>query len=324
MKLKVAVICGGYSSEHEISMRSVETVMKHIDRSLYEPQKVIIDRSGWQCEYNGKHVEIDRKDFTYNGGKGRFDFAFIMIHGTPGEDGVLQGYFDTLQIPYSTCNHLMSTITFNKWVCNQLLAQLGFDCAAAVMIRKHDDYDPKVIVNELGLPLFVKPCDGGSSFGVSKVRAAEELDNAVKMAMSEGTDALVESFLQGTEVTCGAYHNGDSIVVLPVTEIVTENDFFDFDAKYKGESDEITPARIDADMTQKVQDLVRQICIKLDLRGLIRIDFIIQDGKPVIIEINTVPGFSSMSIVPKQIEVAGLKISGVLTEVIQAQLAYFA
>jgi D-alanine-D-alanine ligase len=318
----VAVIEGGYSHEKVISLKSSQTIIDHLDREKYKVYRVRIDEDGWFYYSNdGKMAAVDRNDFSsvINGEKVNFDFAFIMIHGTPGEDGKLQAYFDMMSVPYSTCNQVMATLTFDKFICNRFLSELGFDVAKAVVVNKGEPFDAELIIDKVGLPCFVKPADGGSSFGVTKVKSAAELPAAIELATQDGngTKALIESFLAGTEVTNGVYRGRDGVKVLPITEIVSENEFFDYDAKYTGQSDEITPARISDEMTQKIKAITGKVYATLSMTGIARVDYIIVGDVPHIIEINTVPGMSAESIVPKMIRAEGITLSAVFDEVIE-------
>ena len=315
----IAIIEGGYSHEKIISLQSAEMVYQHIDREKYNPIKVRIDEQGWFAFDGAEKVEIDRTDFSYNNIK--FEIAFIVIHGTPGEDGKLQAYFDMLDIPYSTCSHLAATITFNKFVCNQYLKTFGIKVANAVLIRKNELINTANIVTKVGLPCFVKPNDGGSSFGITKVQNESELKQAVEVALEHGTQVIVESFMEGREVTNGIYRNKDGFVALPITEIVTTNDFFDFDAKYKGESDEITPADLTEEMNAKVKSVTQQIVELLDMNGIARADYIIQNGEPYLIEINTVPGLSKESLIPQMAAHEGIPLQQLFNEVLEVAIS---
>lgn len=302
---------GGFSHEAQISMKSGATVMKHLEREKYELYQVVIDEKGWNCHDGTTAIPVDKNDFSVmlsSGSKLMFDCAFIVIHGTPGEDGKLQAYFDMLKIPYTTCSALASAITFNKYTCNQLLRSYGIKCANSVHVRKGELVEKEKIAAALGFPMFVKPCDGGSSFGVSKVKTPEEIVPAVEKALQHGTEVIIESFVSGTEVTCGIFHLNGNTIVLPPTEIVSKNEFFDFDAKYKGDSEEITPARISQEMIKKVQHITHYAYQKLNLSGLSRIDFIIQNDEPYLIEVNTVPGLSDQSIIPQQCRCVGIEL----------------
>lgn len=312
-KKNLAVIAGGYSHEKIVSLKSVETLLNHLDQEKYSLFKVIIDEEGWFVHLNdGTTINIDKSDFSFqnaNSEKVNFDFAFITIHGTPGEDGRLQAYLDLVNIPFSTPGYLASTVTSNKYVCNSFLSNNGFDCAESLIIRKDTRWDSESILEKIGLPCFVKPVDGGSSFGVTKVTANIQFDDAVRLALQHGSESMVESFVNGTEVTCGVYMKEGRVEVLPVTEIVAENDFFDFEAKYKGQSQEITPARLSEKVTAQVQRLTREAYLSLGLKGMSRIDFIIQDDVPFLIEVNTTPGLSEQSIIPQQVRHEGISLS---------------
>jgi D-alanine-D-alanine ligase len=314
----IAVLEGGYSHEKVISLLSAETVFQNLDRQLYNPIKVRIDEEGWFAFFNGEKLAMNRSDFSFENIK--FDFAFIVIHGTPGEDGKLQAYFDMLGMPYSTCSHLASTLTFNKFVCNQYLKNFGIKVAEAVLIRKNESFKSADIVAKVGLPCFVKPADGGSSFGVTKVKAENELENAINLALKHGTQAIIESFMVGREVTNGVYKGKNGIKVLPITEIVTKNEFFDFDAKYKGESEEITPADLPLEIEQKVKIETKRVYEILDLSGICRADYIVQGDTPYLIEINTVPGMSSASLIPQMAAYEGIVLKDLLSDVIDVQI----
>ncbi|MDF1672263.1 MAG: D-alanine--D-alanine ligase [Vicingaceae bacterium] len=311
----IAVLEGGYSHEKVISLLSAETVFQNIDKEKYNPIKVRIDEEGWFAFYQGEKIAINRSDFSF--GDVKFDFAFIVIHGTPGEDGKLQAYFDMLGMPYSSASHLATTLTFNKFVCNQYLKSFGVKVAEAVLIRQDEVYNSSSIIDKVGLPCFVKPADGGSSFGITRVVEENELKNAVSLALQHGTQAIIESFMQGREVTNGIYKGKQGIKVLPITEIVTKNSFFDFDAKYKGESEEITPANLPLEIEQKVKAETKRIYEILDLDGVCRADYIIQGEEPYLIEINTVPGMSDASLIPQMAAYEGIELKQMLSEIIE-------
>ncbi|MCO6501328.1 MAG: D-alanine--D-alanine ligase [Vicingus serpentipes] len=311
----IAVIEGGYSHEKVISLKSAETVFQNIDRTKYRPTKVRIDEEGWFAYDGDKKIEINLNDFSFN--NILFDFAFIVIHGTPGEDGKLQAYFDMLDIPYSTCSQLAATLTFNKFICNQYLKNFGINVADAVLIRQQETIDTAAIIKKVGLPCFVKPADGGSSFGVTKVKEENGLETAIQLALKHGTQAIIESFMDGREVTNGIYKNAQGIVSLPVTEIISDNDFFDFDAKYKGQSHEITPADLPEELTRKIKATTRKIYEIIDLKGICRADYIIQNNEPYLIEINTVPGQSAQSIIPQMAAHERISLKQLFNEVIE-------
>lgn len=318
MRKTIAIIEGGYSHEKVISLKSAATVFENIDRNKYNPIKVRIDEDGWVAFIDKIKTPINRDDFsvTVNNEKIKFDFAFIVIHGTPGEDGKLQAYFDMIGMPYSTCSHLAATLTFNKYVCNQFLKSLGITVAKAVLVRKNDAVEAEKVIKTVGLPCFVKPADGGSSFGVSKVKALSELLPAIQKAHEHGTEVLVEAFMEGREFTNGVYLSENGIKVLPITEIVTQNEFFDFEAKYLGESQEITPAVLDADMTIKIKQITHKVYQILGLKGMCRVDYILVGNEPHVIEVNTVPGLSAQSLIPQMAAYEGISLKELFSEVI--------
>jgi D-alanine-D-alanine ligase len=319
MKKKIAVIYGGYSSEFDISKKSADTIYSNLDTELYEPYLVEISTKSWYVHIRGGVAPIDKNKFTYllNDKVHHFDLAFISIHGTPGEDGKLQAYFDMIGLPYVNSEPLSSGLSFNKWACNSFLRDFGISTAKAILLRKSDHVQPIQIADELGFPCFVKPNDGGSSYGISKVNTLMEMPDAIAKAFSEGKEVVIESFIQGREVTCGLYNNGNEIVALPITEIVTDNEFFDYDAKYNGKSKEITPAEITKELSDEIQSVSKNIYNRLDLNALARIDYIVTPENNIyLIEVNTIPGMTNKSLVPQQIEKAGLNLTTVLTEII--------
>jgi len=314
----IAIIEGGYSHEKIISLKSAATVFENIDTDLYNPIMVRIDEDGWFAFDNGKKVAINRNDFSFNNIK--FDIAFIVIHGTPGEDGKLQAYFDMLNIPYSTCSQLAATLTFNKFVCNQFLKTFNINVAEAVLVRQNETVNAASITTKVGLPCFVKPADGGSSFGITKVTKESDLKAAIELALQHGSQAIIESFMVGREITNGIYKNVGGIVSLPITEILSDNDFFDFDAKYKGESNEVTPANLPNELSENIKATTKKIYEILDLKGICRADYIIQNNEPYLIEINTVPGLSAQSIIPQMAAHKGISLKQLFNEVIEVAL----
>lgn len=319
MKKKIAVIYGGYSSEFDISKKSADTIYSKLDTELFEPYLVEISAKSWFVHIRGGVAPIDKNKFTYllNDKVHSFDLAFISIHGTPGEDGKLQAYFDMIGLPYVNSEPLSSGLSFNKWACNSFLRDFGISTAKAILLRKSDHVKPIQIADELGFPCFVKPNDGGSSYGISKVNTLMEMPEAIAKAFSEGKEVVIESFIEGRELTCGLYNNGKEILAFPVTEIVSENDFFDYDAKYNGKSKEITPAEITKELSDEIQSVSKRIYERLDLNALARVDYMVtKDNEIYLIEVNTIPGMSNKSIVPQQIEKAGLNLTTVLTEII--------
>lgn len=322
MKKKIAIIAGGDSHEREISLLSAQTVLDNIDKELFDAHLVVITGEEWVCHYHKVKIPVDKGDFCLDvdGQHFHFDGVFITIHGTPGEDGLLQAYFDLLNIPYTTPNHAAATLTFNKWMCNHLLNSLGYACAKSVLLRNGDAIHPTSIIEKVGLPCFVKPNDSGSSYGVKKVNEIDELNDAVVHAFEHGKQVLIESFLEGTEVTNGAFSKQGKVTVLPVTEIVSENDFFDYEAKYEGKSSEITPARLSDTITSLVQQTTELIYHDLGLKGMVRIDYMIVNDVPHVIEINTTPGLATESIIPQQAKAVGITLTQLFTTVLEEAL----
>ena len=325
MKKKIAIVAGGYSSESVISLKSAQGLQSYIDAERYEVYIVLINREKWFVQGENKtEIPIDKNDFGFiqAGRKIHFDFAYITIHGTPGENGLLQGYFDMIGLPYSSCGALTSALTFNKYFCNKFLKNFGVKTAESILLRKEDKLDSVAVYSKLGLPLFVKPNDSGSSFGITKVNSANQLQSSIINAFKEGTDVLVEQFIPGMEVTCGCYKIKNKMTVLPVTEVVSKNEFFDFDAKYNPNNvEEITPARISLQLTKEIQKLTSNIYEYTGAKGIIRIDYIISpEGEINMLEVNTTPGMTTTSFIPQQIKAAGLNIRDVFTEIIENEL----
>jgi D-alanine-D-alanine ligase len=311
---KVAVIEGGYSKEKAISIKSAKTVFDNLDRTKFDPTRVLINEKEWTAYDEDGRYSIDKNDFSYtkNGFKYNFEYAFIVIHGTPGEDGKLQGYLDMVGIPYNTSSAPIMALTFQKFHCNQFLKNFGINVPEAVLVKPEDAIDEEEILNKVGLPCFVKPTDGGSSFGVTKVKKESELLPAIKEAFNHGSEVIVEENIEGREVTCGVFRNSKRVQALPITEIISENEYFDYDAKYHGKSKEVTPAEMEEEATVKTQSLTKEIYGILGMKGIVRMDYIIKDGGiPFLIEINSVPGMSMESIVPQMVKVKKLKIKQV-------------
>lgn len=321
MKKKIAVVFGGYSSEYKISEKSARVIFEHIDRELFDPYMVEITRKSWHVNLKGGGVApIDKNKFTFitDDVESGFDAAFITIHGTPGEDGKLQSYFDMIGLKYINSGSFGSNLTFNKWACNSFLRAFGIATAKAILIRKGDTPNAIEIADEIGFPCFIKPNGAGSSFGVSKVKTLMEMPVAIAKAFEEDNEVVVESFIKGREITCGLYFNGSEIIPLPPTEIISQNEFFDFNAKYNGQSQEVTPALISSEWTSLIQNTSKSIYRRLGLKGLARIDFMVTDeGVPYLIEVNTTPGMSEQSIVPQQIRAMGKTVKEVLTQLIE-------
>lgn len=321
MKRNIAIVWGGYSSEVVVSAKSMAGVYSFLDKEKYNIYKVKIVKESWTVEIDGEIYPVDKNDFTFlcprQKEKVQFDFAFIIIHGSPGEDGHLQAYFDMLDIPYSTCGMMASSLTMNKFVCNNFLKNFGIRVANSLYLNKDSKYSIDDIADKLGLPMFVKPNTGGSSFATTKVKARDQIQKAIDMAFGETPDVIIESFIEGREVTCGCYKVKGKEVVFPLTEVVTSNDFFDYNAKYEGQVEEITPARIAKDMTDEIQRLTGKIYDLVGAKGIIRVDFIISGDIPYLLEVNTVPGMTQTSFIPQQVAAAELNITEVLTEIIE-------
>ena len=317
----IAIIAGGDSSEYVVSVRSGANVFSAIDRQKFIPWMILIRNGAWSVLENDEEIaSIDKGDFSFflNGEKIRLEYAYIMIHGTPGEDGILQGYFDMLGIPYSSCGVQSSALTFNKNFCNKYLKSYDIQMARSLRLVTGEKWNPAEVVRELSLPLFVKPSAGGSSFGVTKVKKEEELTAAVDKALKESPEVLVEQFIEGKEFTCGVVKIGDKKLVLPVTEVIPRNEFFDYEAKYTpGMTEEITPARISETLTKKIQSLSSEIYDLCNCKGIVRVDYILKDQIFYFLEINTVPGMTATSFIPQQIKAAGLNLTDLLTEIIE-------
>ncbi len=328
--LKIAIVAGGDSSEYEVSLRSAQGIWSFIDHSKFDASVILIKGSDWKMvAYDGQNYDfsrswpVDKNDFSVvrDGERIRFDFAYIIVHGTPGENGRLQGYFDMLGMPYSCCGVLAAALTCSKYHCNRYLAGFGIPCAKSVLLTRRDAVEPEKIVAELGLPVFVKPNTGGSSFATTKVKRIEDLRPAVELAFGEQPEVIIESFMQGTEVTSGCYRTRDGqLRTLPLTEVVPADEFFDYDAKYNGKVQEITPARISPELTAQIQDTTTKIYNYVGAKGIIRVDYIIIGNIPHILEVNTTPGMTATSFIPQEVKAAGLNISDVMDDVILGNL----
>ena len=354
MKRNIAIIAGGDSSEYEVSLRSAAGIESFLaDQKQYTTTIVLLRGNDWKAKVSDSEwTEIDKNDFsyTYNGVKHSFDFAYITIHGTPGENGVLQGYLDMIGLPYSCCGVLAAAMTFNKYTCNHYLKGFGVKVAESVLLRKEamrrlgDEAIGEDIIKQVGLPCFIKTNVGGSSFGVTKVKTMEEVKPAIEKAFAEGDEVICEAFMKGIEITCGAYKTKNKAVAFPITEVVTSNEFFDYDAKYNGQVDEITPARIPDEVRDAVQAMTLKIYDILGCKGIIRVDYILtslEDGTKCLqddcaysleakgdeakgerleinlLEVNTTPGMTATSFIPQQVRAAGLNIGEVLSEIIE-------
>ncbi|MGB8490765.1 MAG: D-alanine--D-alanine ligase [Bacteroidales bacterium] len=316
----IAIVAGGDSSEYEISVKSAREVEKSLS-SVYSTYIVMIRGINWYWEdRKGRYLSIDKNDFTLTTeeGKIRFDAVFIAIHGTPGENGLLQGYFDMLQIPYSGCSTFCSALTFNKQACKLYLKEYGIPMAKNILLRDGANLDPDAIIKNMGLPCFVKPNDSGSSFGVTKVKTREDFPAALRAAFKESREVMVEEFMDGREVACGVVKVKEKAIILPVTEIISKNEFFDYEAKYTpGKSDEVVPADMTDELTESIRELSSVIYDILGCRGIVRVDFIVIGEKPFFLEINTVPGMTEESLIPKQALAAGIRLEDIYSMVIE-------
>jgi D-alanine-D-alanine ligase len=321
MKKNIAIITGGDSSEIVISLKSAEQVRSCLDHEKYNTYIVYIKNTDWHVNLDsGEQVDIDRHDFSfqYNGHKVKFDYAFFAMHGPPGENGILQAYFNLLDIPYNTSGVLALAVTFNKYVCKTFLANSGIKTARTVLLKKNEKLVPSEIISRTGLPCFVKPNCGGSSFGVTRVNDPADLEKAVATALKEDTEVLVEEYIKGIELTCGLVKLKNRELIFPVTEIVSKKEFFDYEAKYTaGMSDEITPARVSKEISEKCQSISSRIYSLLNCSGIVRIDFICRDEELFFLELNGIPGMTKESIVPRQIRAYGLTESEVYEMIIK-------
>jgi D-alanine-D-alanine ligase len=315
------IFCGGYSSEFEISIKSADTIIKHFPNE-FRIFKIIVDRENWRVEYENFSVNFDLNTFSFEFEEKltKIDFGIVYIHGNPGENGKIQALLDLKGIPFVNSGVLSSALSFDKWYCNQFLKSFKIPVANSLFLRTIDEFSNEQIIDELGLPLFVKPSDSGSSYGISKVKRKSELHDALIKSFQEGGTTVIESFLDGIEVTCGVYRNKDGLQALPLTEIASENEFFDYDAKYNGKSQEITPARVTDAIKNKVQNRAKYIYELLQLKSIARIDFMIVGDEPYVIEVNTTPGFSAASIVPQMLACQGLTIQQFWKEIIETEL----
>ena len=310
LKRTIAIVCGGDSSEHDVSMRSAQGLYSFFDKDKYDVYIVDVKGIDWHVDFqNGDVAKIDKNDFSFlkDGKLVMFDYAYITIHGQPGENGPMQGYFDLIHLPYSTCSLLIEAMTFDKYVLNNYLRGFGIKVADSILLRREDTVDEQAIEAKLGMPCFVKPANDGSSFGVSKVKNADQLAPALRVAFMESNEVMVESYLEGREFSQGVYKTRNHDVVFPATEVVTTNEFFDYDAKYNGQVEEITPAPISDELAQKMSEETSRIYDILHANGIIRIDYIVtkdKDGNDVInmLEVNTTPGMTPTSFIPQQVK----------------------
>ncbi|GFZ79359.1 D-alanine--D-alanine ligase [Aquaticitalea lipolytica] len=323
MKKNIAIIMGGYSSEYEISLKSGQVVFETLDASKYNAYKVHIFKNKWvYVDANDNEYPIDKNDFsvTVNGNKTTFDCIFNAIHGTPGEDGYMQGYLELLNIPHTSCGMYQASLTFNKRDCLSTLKPYGIKTATSYYINLGDTVNETAIVEKVGLPCFVKANKAGSSFGITKVYKKEDLKNALEVAFKEDDEVIIESFLDGTEVSVGVITYKGEVIVLPITEIVSNNDFFDYKAKYLGESQEITPARLSKVQEEKVNSVAKKVYEVLKMKGFSRSEYIFKDGEPHLLEVNTVPGLTKASILPQQAAAAGISLVELFSNAIEEAL----
>ena len=335
MKKTIAIVAGGDSSEHDVSLRSAEGIYSFLDKERYEVYIIEIKGMAWEAHLkDGSRSNVDRNDFSFmEGGKRiRPDFAYITIHGTPGENGILQGYFDLIHLPYSTSDVLVEAMTFNKFTLNQYLKGFGVSVSESLIVRKGFEHlvTDDEIIEKIGLPCFVKPNAGGSSFGVTKVKSADQIHEAILKAMRESDEVMVEAFMEGTEISQGCYKAQEKEVVLPATEVVSDNEFFDYNAKYNGQVREITPARLKEETAERVSLITSMIYDILGCNGIIRVDYIIthttdENGKERerinMLEVNTTPGMTATSFIPQQVRAAGMDMKDVLTDIIENKLS---
>ncbi|MEJ7627758.1 MAG: D-alanine--D-alanine ligase [Ferruginibacter sp.] len=322
MKKAIALVTGGYSGESVISYKSAEFISQNIDNSLWDCYVIDIHPDGWFYKSaSGKKITVEKNDFSIltDTGKIVFDAVFIGLHGTPGEDGKLQGYFDCLKIPYTSCDAATSALTFNKRYTVAVAAFAGMHVARSLHIFRSDTINVEAIMKTLTLPLFIKPNNGGSSLGISKVKEQGEIVSAIEKAFVEDEQVLVEEFISGREFTIGVFRHKGKVITLPITEIISKNEFFDFAAKYEGASEEITPAVVEESIAKKVREEALKAYTVFNCRGIVRIDFIYEEKKnqPCMLEINTVPGQSSASIVPQQVIAMGWTLKEFYTALIE-------
>lgn len=322
-KQVIAIVAGGDSGEYVISVKSAAVVKNHLDRNILDTYLVIIKGKDWNLVTDeGMAFPVDKDNFTVElpGRTVRFDGVFIAVHGTPGEDGKLQGYFDMLGIPYTSCDQATSALTFDKFFCNHFVKSFGVNISRSIVLNKEDDINEDEILLKLNLPLFVKPGRGGSSVGTSKVRAPGELRPAIARALKEDTRVMLEEHIPGRELSCGVINFRGNVMPLPVTEIISHNEFFDYEAKYEGKSDEVTPADIPPPIAEEVSRTSVSLYHLLNCRGMVRFDYILNGDKLFFLEVNTVPGMSELSIVPQQALKAGISLRDLFTETMLAAL----
>ncbi|MCR5554795.1 MAG: D-alanine--D-alanine ligase [Bacteroidales bacterium] len=325
MKAKIAVVTGGNSGEYEISLKSGKNIADQLDRNKYDVYLIHLRGSQWTYKTdNDEIIPIDKNDFslTLNGQHINFDCVFVAIHGDPGENGKLEGYLDMLNIPYTSCSTMVSALTFNKNYCNRVVNSYGITTAPSVHLFKYDHIDPQAVIDKVGLPCFVKPCNSGSSVGMSKVNTKEELLPALEIAFKEDDQLLVETFIKGREITCGIMKYQNEIQVIGITEIISKKEYFDFEAKYDPSlAYEITPAQIPVDIQELCEETSKKVYKALDCKGIVRIDYIFNDSGLYFIEVNTIPGQTQESIVPKQLKTKNLQFTTLCSYFIDEAIA---
>jgi D-alanine-D-alanine ligase len=325
MKAKIAVVTGGNSGEYEISLKSGKNIADQLDRNKYDVYLIHLRGSQWTYKTdNDEIIPIDKNDFslTLNGQHINFDCVFVAIHGDPGENGKLEGYLDMLNIPYTSCSTMVSALTFNKNYCNRVVNSYGITTAPSVHLFKYDHIDPQAVIDKVGLPCFVKPCNSGSSVGMSKVNTKEELLPALETAFKEDDQLLVETFIKGREITCGIMKYQNEIQVIGITEIISKKEYFDFEAKYDPSlAYEITPAQIPVDIQELCEETSKKVYKALDCKGIVRIDYIFNDSGLYFIEVNTIPGQTQESIVPKQLKTKNLQFTTLCSYFIDEAIA---
>ena len=317
----IGLFCGGYSSEYEISMKSAQLISENFPDE-YELLKIIVTESNWYCDFNNseRFFDMNTGEIDLPQGKTKIDAGLICIHGDPGENGKIQAFLDLKNIPYVNSDFHASSLSFDKYKCNQFLKSHGVSTAKSILLRENQGYNSEHICSELGLPLFVKPTGSGSSYGISKVYKEDQLEKAIKFAFTEGDELVLESFLEGRELTCAVFRANDTIKALPITEIISENDFFDYDAKYNGKSKEETPAKIDEVVANTIKSMSQEIYDLLGLKSIARIDYILVESTPYVIEVNTIPGFSGASIVPQMLNIEDIELKAFWRMVIRQEL----
>jgi len=317
MKQKVAIVAGGDSGEYEISIKSAAFVKKYLDRDRFESYLIIVKGKEWYYQDDeGKNYPVDKDDFSLilPEGKITFDGIFIAIHGTPGEDGKIQGYFDMLDLPYTSCDQVTSALTFDKFFCNHFVKSFGFNISKSFVFKKNEKISEDEILNRIKLPCFIKPNRGGSSVGTSKVTTADGLKPALEKAFREDDQVLAEEYIPGRELSCGTITFKGEIITLPITEIISKKEFFDYEAKYQGMSDEVTPADISGEVETDIRDTSLKLYKLLNCKGMVRFDYILNGDKLYFLEVNTVPGISELSIVPQQALKAGISLEDLFTQ----------